>query len=62
MPNSEPTIRKSISLPRDLATVIEDRATAEHRSFTKQVNKVLADFFAPAGVIHLTKEESNDPA
>lgn len=59
---TEPTIRKSISLPRDLATVIEDRATAEHRSFTKQVNKVLADFFAPAGVIHLTKEEANDPA
>ena len=59
---TEPTIRKSISLPRDLATVIEDRASAEHRSFTKQVTKVLADFFAPAGVIHLTKEESNDPA
>jgi hypothetical protein len=62
MPNSEPTVRKSISLPRDLATVIEDRATAEHRSFTKQVTKVLADFFAPEGVIHLTKEESHDPA
>jgi hypothetical protein len=59
---TEPTIRKSISLPRDLAAVIEDRASAEHRSFTKQVTKVLADFFAPEGVIHLPAKEANDPA
>jgi hypothetical protein len=52
---TEPTTRKSISMPRDLAAVIEAHAQAEHRSFTKQVTKVLSDFFAPEGVIHLTK-------
>ena len=57
---TEPTIRKSISFPRDLAEAIEGHATAEHRSFTKQVTKVLADFFAPEGVIHLTEEDAHD--
>jgi hypothetical protein len=55
MPTKPTTTRKSISMPRDLATVIEDRARTEHRSFAKQVSKIVADFFASEGVIHLTK-------
>jgi hypothetical protein len=54
MPTTELTTRKSISMPRDLAAVIEQHAQSEHRSFTKQVTKVLSDFFASEGVIHLT--------
>ena len=55
MPTKPTTTRKSISLPRDLAAVIEQRARVEHRSFAKQVSKIVADFFASEGVIHLTK-------
>ena len=55
MPTKPTTTRKSISMPRDLAAVIERRARAEHRSFAKQVTKIVADFFASEGVIHLTK-------
>jgi hypothetical protein len=48
-------------MPRDLAVVIEDRARTEHRSFAKQVSKIVADFFASEGVIHLpTKHDDTN--
>ena len=50
---TKPTTRKSVSMPRDLAAVIEHRARTEHRSFAKQVTKIVSDFFASEGVIHL---------
>ena len=51
---TKPTTRKSVSMPRDLAAVIEQRARTEHRSFAKQVTKIVSDFFASEGVRHLT--------
>jgi len=60
MPTEPTTTRKSISMPRDLAAVIEQHAQAEHRSFTKQVTKVLSDFFASQGVIHLKNDHDAD--
>ena len=50
MPNSEPTIRKTISFPRSLALRLAAVAKSERRRFSPQVVKALEDFFAPATV------------
>jgi hypothetical protein len=50
MPNSEPTIRKTISFPRSLALRLAADAKSERRRFSPQVVKALEDFFAPVTV------------
>jgi hypothetical protein len=47
---TEPTVRKTISFPRSLATRLAAEAKSERRRFSPQVVKALEEIFAPATV------------
>jgi hypothetical protein len=47
---TEPTVRKTISFPRSLATRLAAEAKSERRRFSPQVVKALEDIFASVTV------------